>query len=538
MEEIESNLQRALQQPLVSSPEACYNNDEEDSGGRLRRASQSNTTASPSAVERPVDDNDDDNVSRNIPIMLWYQFLRCGPEAIWLTSVLSAYVYLLRPDNPELVGLLSAVEGITQFVAACLAGILADLYRRDVLLKVSSILGFMASVLIILATTKHIFWFLPVALALNGAFDGFGLTASFALFADSIQNGKRSHYFTQRDIATTVGQFFGPMFGLIMFLLLGDHWSIQSCGQVIIAAQLLLVPAFVLMWFFRDVERTSLSEGANEDLQVANSGNDDDEEEENSAFLPFLANNNEEGDHTQQTEPRKIVCGCTSDARMIAVCSAGSDVICSLANGISFRYFAVFFLKDLHFGPVLVQVLDALSCLIGAGGLMAAQKASIRFGRCPVSVAFKVGGIASLVIMVFCYKHLPPALTSHLTICILYVLQNVFLNSTGSMTRSLIMDNVPSTERAKWSALESINIFGWCGSAAIGGIVVKAFHGNVLPVFYLNAALQVVGSLPLMVLFGIENKEQEQEEEQRTNRENTAQYASSLPSHWAEGADE
>ena len=64
-------------------------------------------------------DNTDNNTSttthinRNIPVTLWYQFLRCFGEGIWLTSVLSAYVYLLKPSNPELVGYLSALEGIT-----------------------------------------------------------------------------------------------------------------------------------------------------------------------------------------------------------------------------------------------------------------------------------------------------------------------------------------------------------------------------------------------------------------------------------------
>ena len=76
-----------LQQPLLLqesfatatshvSPTNNNNNDDSD---------QPPTTADAQA-------HDDDDVSRNIPVMLWYQFLRCAPEAIWLSSVLSAYV--------------------------------------------------------------------------------------------------------------------------------------------------------------------------------------------------------------------------------------------------------------------------------------------------------------------------------------------------------------------------------------------------------------------------------------------------------------
>ena len=81
------------------------------------------------------------------------------------------------------------------------------------------------------------------------------------------------------------------------------------------------------------------------------------------------------------------------------------------------------------------------------------------------------------------------------------------------------MDNVPRNERARWSALESINIFGWCGSAAVGGIVVKMYHGNVIPLFGWTAGLQVLGLLPLVLLFGVDTQEgqggsrQEEQEE-------------------------
>lgn len=183
----------------------------------------------PLLEQQPANLIDDDNGDptpprrrhRNIPVMLAFQFIRCGAESIWLGSVLSAYVYLIKPHKPELIGYLSAVEGIVQFFAACAAGVLADKYRRDILCQVASIFGLAASLLIVGSTMMHIFWFLVVALALNGAFDGINLTAGLAVFADSIQEGKRSHFFTQRTLSMTIGQIMGPLCGLVMFCAMG-----------------------------------------------------------------------------------------------------------------------------------------------------------------------------------------------------------------------------------------------------------------------------------------------------------------------------
>ena len=74
------------------------------------------------------------------------------------------------------------------------------------------------------------------------------------------------------------------------------------------------------------------------------------------------------------------------------------------------------------------------------------------------------------------------------------------------------MDNVPVTERSKWSALESINIFGWCGSAAIGGLLIEhVFDGQLKPVFVLTAVFQIVGVTPLIPVLFLEQSEQQQQ---------------------------
>jgi predicted MFS family arabinose efflux permease len=83
-------------------------------------------------------------------------------------------------------------------------------------------------------------------------------------------------------------------------------------------------------------------------------------------------------------------------------------------------------------------------------------------------------------------------------ICTLLVLRTAFMNSTNALTKSVLMDHVPQDERAKWSALESFNMFSWSGSAALGGILVDS--DGIIFNFCITAALQFVATFPHLLL--------------------------------------
>jgi hypothetical protein len=72
------------------------------------------------------------------------------------------------------------------------------------------------------------------------------------------------------------------------------------------------------------------------------------------------------------------------------------------------------------------------------------------------------------------------------------------MNATSALTKSVLMDHVPKEERAKWSALESLNMFSWSGSAVLGGFLVD-YRGIVFN-FCFTACLQFVATMPFLVL--------------------------------------
>ena len=459
--------------------------------------------------------------SRNVPLVLLYTFCNFAGRSLWSQSVLATFVFLLTNDNPEDVGLITAVMGTSQLVMSFPAGVLADKYRRDTMLKLSSGIGIVA----ILSTICTLvlcsrgdthgtmyFSYLAVSLAIWGCFRGVSNTSLSALFADSIPTGQRSKFFTQRTILTTLGNTTGPFVALVMFFFLGDNWSVKDCATVMLVGQLVCAPPMVLLCLMNDDYAVNVPQ--QEELpDTAGTSLDGDESRSETVEEGTIIENSElsqdeslgcsdereevisdEVDDIDNQDRNDIpYCGLPS-SRVIPVFVVTGDLLSSLGAGMSIRYFPIFFLDNLKISPVAVQVLYFASPVIRALLIHVAQKLSKRFGRMRVVVALKWIGIALTISMIVTYL----AGLSRWLVCIIYIVRSAFMNSTGALTRSMLMDNVPQEERGKWAALESINTFSWSGTAAIGGLLVAKF--GIIPLFGSTAVVQFIATLPIVAL--------------------------------------
>lgn len=168
----------------------------------------------------------------------------------------------------------------------------------------------------------------------------------------------------------------------------------------------------------------------------------------------------------------------------------------SIAAGMSIRYFPIFFLSNLRLSPVLVQILYFFSVVCQIPLSIVAQRGAKRIGRCQMTVLLKWIGVACFVAMILSYRYR----LSSVLISILWVGRTSFMNSCSALTKSIIMDAVPQRERGQWSALESVNMFSWSGSAFLGGILVG--EEGILFNFCITSALQLIATIPLILLFG------------------------------------
>jgi MFS family permease len=461
---------------------------------------------------------------RNVTLTLVYTGLAFAGRSIWSQSVLSTFVYFLRNDNPEAVGYITAVMGISQLVASFPAGYVADAYRRDTLLRASSVMGVTAIAATTAACWQENYVYLVVALSIWGCCYGFANTTLSALFADSIQDGERAHYFTQRAMLRTLGNVAGPVCALALFALLGDSWTLKDCAIVMAVGQMICFPAVVLLCFFDDsddvvdgeedvgncpVVADNGVEECRESKQVVHQDQDDsiDSCEQNLLLNSEeeIANNIEGDDSPPDNIIINVICNgccCIQPHRVIPIVIAVADMISGLGSGMSLRYFPLFFMDNLKLSPVKVQVIYILSPLAQVVLMKISQHLAKSYGRCHVTVAFKWMGILLMLLMIAAYSVFQ---ASPWLVCLLFIIRTGFMNSCGALTRSMLMDNVPSHERGRWSALESVNMFSWSGSAALGGVLVGWV--GIVPLFAITASIQFVSSLVVVSLFGVDTIE-------------------------------
>lgn len=432
---------------------------------------------------RSASDDESSLPSRNIQLTLIYTLIVFAGRSLWSQSVLSTFVYLLQNNDPKAVGVISAAMGLTQLFVSFPAGIFVDRYRRDYLLKAASVVGLVAISLTYTAIlAKHSFNWLIGALSVWGVFWGISDTSLGALFADSIPDGQRSKYFTQRSILVKVGNMTGPVSALILFAFLGNEWTTQDCAIVMAVGNAICIPAVLLLACLSDDNQEGEKAGDEETEPLSS---DDDSTRDDTV----LSDNEEDGE-----EERDRVWGLLPEHRIIPVLICTADVISGLGLGMSIRYFPIFFLENLKLSPVVVQVLYILSPMGQAIMMYLGQEWSMSFGRCRTTVLFKWIGVAFMFGMIAAsHWNLP-----HWLVCVFFVLRTSFVNATSALTKSVLMDSVPKQERGKWSSMESVNMFGWSGSAVLGGILVGS--KGLLFNFAVTASIQLIATLPVLAL--------------------------------------
>ena len=94
-----------------------------------------------------------------------------------------------------------------------------------------------------------------------------------------------------------------------------------------------------------------------------------------------------------------------------------------------------------------------------------------------------------------------------------YLLRTGLLNCTYPLDESVLMDHVPVNVRGRWKSLESVSAFGWCGSAALGGLLADKY--DYATTFVFTATLQGLGALiqiPLIALVPIDEASKDKSE--------------------------
>ena len=179
-------------------------------------------------------------------------------------NVLSLYIFLLSGSN-TILGWTSFTMGMVLTIFVFPAGILADRYGRDLFLKIASVIGVGALVIILFGDTIiYVF----IALGLWGLFQALSRPSLESILADSVESGRRSKTYTWLHLTRNIAMAIGPFANIALFFLFGDIWELTILKNVMLVGIVITFLSIGIMIFFKDKKSLgSASESIEEEVE-------------------------------------------------------------------------------------------------------------------------------------------------------------------------------------------------------------------------------------------------------------------------------
>lgn len=193
-------------------------------------------------------------------------------------------------------------------------------------------------------------------------------------------------------------------------------------------------------------------------------------------------------------------------ARAIPYIIFVSGLAFALGSGMTVKFFPLFFKNSCRMTPIEVQAIYVAVPIIMVLFSGVGTSLSSRFGRAQTMVLLKVVGVGLLAAM----AKLSDQWGLHtndegsgetvelqsaqiVVLVAIYLVRTGLMNCTYPLEESILMDFVPPQTRARWKSLDSIGVFGWCGSAALGGVLADKYGYSFT--FLITAYVQAAATL-------------------------------------------
>ncbi|NHJ05833.1 MAG: MFS transporter [Candidatus Heimdallarchaeota archaeon] len=426
-------------------------------------------------------------------VFAFYIFSSLG-RGIWMGNVLSTYIFLFAENagglfglsSNEILGLTSAASGITMTLFVFPAGFMADRFRRDIILKSATVIGIASMGFLIFGNSII---YILISLLLWGLFNAFVRPSLEALFADSVESGYRSKLYSWGHLVNQIAMALGPFINIGLFFIFGNEWELSILKSVMLVGLAISLLSIILMLFFKDQKSLGEeSEAITEEVtQVV------DELPPTSRFANLDSN---------------------KAAKLIPIILVASNVIIGVGAGMTIKYFPIFFMELYSLSPIWLQVVMGATALATGVLGIGAQKISLKLGR--VETIFFVQFIATACLLIIATY--PP-----LWVLIpIFIARGSFMNAGQPLSRSILMDIIPKTNRGKWNSVEAIawGLF-WNVSAFIGGFLIGD-TGRYALCFIITTFVYIVGMIPMIFLLPLVGKEREAIENGETKEKNEA----------------
>eukprot|EP00929_Paragymnodinium_shiwhaense_P044277 TRINITY_DN22717_c0_g1_i2.p1 TRINITY_DN22717_c0_g1~~TRINITY_DN22717_c0_g1_i2.p1 ORF type:complete len:496 (+),score=71.10 TRINITY_DN22717_c0_g1_i2:77-1564(+) len=437
--------------------------------------------------------------------------------------IFSVFIFELFGDNSS-VGFMDSVSGTVSLVVAIPVGIAVDKMPRTKLLGGCAVAGLLAAVTGGLAVVvgphmvgagesleeppsvpRGFVVLMMISLALWGAFFTATTSCSLALFTDSVPSGsRRTDLFATKTTVTLIGHSSGPLLALLCTVFQGNDWKLTHMSYA-------LIPGFALMpvmcWLLTLYEEVDASK-----LRGLQRGLLEDES-------PKAA-----GGRQSSEEAR------TEKASIVPYVVLVSELITAVGAGMTVKFFGLWFKNVFKFSPAGLCAIQAVTPLAIAVAVQVLSRvvrlaAQLHPGGSPVTVmlVFWMAATGCLVMMT--------RVEDWRLLVLLHLSRTALANCKEPLTRAILADSIPTSQRGRWNAVHSLTSITWTGSAALGGVLCDRYgYGQT---FIFTAGLYSVAALlwvPLIPLVPHSQSKKKVERHKRFDVEEADQKEPIMPS--------
>mmetsp|Transcript_11830 Transcript_11830/g.35243 ORF Transcript_11830/g.35243 Transcript_11830/m.35243 type:complete len:482 (-) Transcript_11830:26-1471(-) len=456
-----------------------------------------------------------EELGHNVVLNLITAMLMGFSESIWTGTIGVTYVYDVWKTNTK-VGIQTTMQGLASIIVAFPAGWAADKFPRSRVIKVGAAAILVGAPLYALSVVdaaegNHLqlnFYLICAATALFGISSGIANGPAQALLADSIETGTRSRVYNWLFLCYIVPSTLGPAITCLYFGVAGDAWRLPALRDLILVGLVLEIPVGFLCCMFRDDKALGAASDAVQDQRVSSATADEGGDvslRPKEVDVEGFGDGGEAGEGPGEASEGEDAAAAAAEAdprvRRVPYLVFCSDLTIALGSGMTVKYFPLFFKEDLHMSPAAVQAIYVAVPLAMALASVVGTALGRRIGRVHAVLLLRAVGLSSFAGMLALFHMKAPKFI----IVGLYVLRTAAMNATYPLEESILMDYVPKATRARWKSMESVSMFGWCGSALVGGVLAD-LYGYAFT-FAITIALQSTAVLVYSNLLGVVKRE-------------------------------
>lgn len=354
-----------------------------------------------------------------------------------------------KPASNFFVGIAMSTQGVCAVLIMYPVGWLGDRWNRYSLLRFNLIVGATAAILLGFSV-----YFLNVPLLFTGllVFSAYQQCLSstiYAMLADNVPAGDRQRAGMNYKTLTALAMALGPALQLLVILWgpAEDNWTSSTFN-------LLLLPG----WSVLALVTISVLNSTPVGKEISLVPNVDEVPSEGPS---------PSGERLQldQAWLDELIFGRMKRRFVVAASSQAFFIGTLLANGMTVRYFSLYFTQVLRFGPAQLCILNAVCRLWIAGFVQLGRPLARIFGRANLVLILHFGS-AFFTLGIYGGGFFRPSIW---VACGSYLMRFAFLHSRDPFLYSMTMDVVPSSQRSRWASLNSLRTLSFSGSALIGG---------------------------------------------------------------------